>query len=420
VAAGPRVAVVGSGPYGLAATAHLRAAGVQTHTLGRPMVFWRERMPNGMFLRSAWEASSIGHPHGRLTLDEYRDEHAPTLSAPIPVVDFLRYADWFRQHEVPDLDEREIVRIDRPNGEFRLLLRGGDELHVRRVVVAAGLAPFAARPPQFDGVPPELASHASEHTDFEAFAGRRVLVVGGGQSALESAALLGEAGAEVTVAVRATHLHWLPAPRLTGRLGSARRRLYRPVLHRLLYPPTDVGPPVLNWIVATPGVFRAIPRLLQEPIALRCIRPAGAHWLQARLAEIELRTGCSVRAAAPDAGRLRITLDDGTTELVDHALLATGFRIDVGQFPFLAPELAGSVATSGGYPILQRGFESSVSGLHFIGAPSAKSFGPIMRFVCGTRFTGPQLAHHIAGQTRGGGRRGRGVGQTRSDAARTA
>ena len=40
------------GPYGMAAAAHLRAAGVEARVWGEPMKFWQEQMPAGMFLRS--------------------------------------------------------------------------------------------------------------------------------------------------------------------------------------------------------------------------------------------------------------------------------------------------------------------------------------------------------------------------------
>src|SRR5438105_5841964 len=150
---GGAAVVVGAGPYGLAAAAHLRAAGVETHIFGRPMEFWKNRMPAGMFLRSAWEASSIAHPERRLTLDEYRDAEAPKMEAPVPIADFLRYADWYRRQAVADVDERTVSRIE-PNGNgFRVKLEEGDELHARRVVVATGLAPFAARPREFDAIP---------------------------------------------------------------------------------------------------------------------------------------------------------------------------------------------------------------------------------------------------------------------------
>jgi FAD-dependent urate hydroxylase len=415
------VVVLGAGPYGLAASAHLRGAGADTHVFGRPMHFWHRRMPAGMFLRSAWEASSIAHPERRLTLDEYRDAEAPGLSAPIPIDDFLRYAEWFRQHEVPDVDEREVVSIERDGDGFRLGMDDGEELRTGRVVVATGLAPFAARPREFDGIPSQLASHSGDHTDFAGFDGRSVLVIGGGQSALESAALLREAGAEVAVAVRASHVHWLPAPRLTGQLAPARRHLYRPIVHRLLYPSTDVGPPGLNWIVALPPFFRAFPRRLQEPMAQRCIRPAGADWLRSRLAGVEISTGRTVSTARPDGNRLRVDFADGTETLVDHALLATGFRIDVRRLRYLAPELAREIVVDDGYPLLSRGLESSVPGLHFIGAPAARSFGPVMRFVSGTRFTGRELTRGVlARRSRHPRRPRRRAVQAGADAARSA
>jgi cation diffusion facilitator CzcD-associated flavoprotein CzcO len=47
------VAIIGAGPYGLAAAAHLNAAnGIDIRVLGRPMSFWDEQMPRGMRLRS--------------------------------------------------------------------------------------------------------------------------------------------------------------------------------------------------------------------------------------------------------------------------------------------------------------------------------------------------------------------------------
>jgi hypothetical protein len=48
-----------------------------------------------------------------------------------------------------------------------------------------------------------------------------------------------------------------------------------------------------------------------------------------------------------------------------------------------------------GYPRLDAGFESSLPGLHFLGAPAAWSFGPLMRFVAGTEFVSPALTKRI-------------------------
>ena len=381
------VIVVGAGPYGLAAAAHLRAAGVEVHVVGDPMVFWRENMPEGMFLRSAWEASHIADPHDRLTLDRYAADRGRPIPVPIPLEDFIEYGRWFQQQVVPEPDLRRVQRISRTDGHFRLHLDDGDELTGRRVVVATGLARFPWRPPEFEGFGPEHVSHSSEHRDLSVFAGRRVIVVGGGQSALESAALLAERGADVDVLIRAPLIHWLPEGRLAERLGRARR---------ILYPPTDVGPPGLNWIAALPDVFRAFPYALQGPMARRCIRPAGAFWLRARLAGVPLETAHPIASVSRDGDGMVVRLADGGERRTDHIMLATGYRIDVDRYDLLAPGVRAAVRRRRGHPLLRPGFESSVPGLHFIGAAAAESFGPIMRFVTGTGYTGRGLARGIA------------------------
>lgn len=45
----------------------------------------------------------------------------------------------------------------------------------------------------------------------------------------------------------------------------------------------------------------------------------------------------------------------------------------------------------GAYPVLSHGMESSVAGLHFLGAPAALSFGPLMRFVTGSHYATTRL-----------------------------
>jgi len=80
---------------------------------------------------------------------------------------------------------------------------------------------------------------------------------------------------------------------------------------------------------------------------------------------------------------------------VDHVVLGTGYRVDVTQYPFLSPNLLNNLDIVHGYPRLAAGFESSLPGLHFVGAPAAWSFGPLMRFVAGTEFTSRALAERI-------------------------
>ena len=68
------IVIIGAGPYGLAVAAHLREGGLGVRVLGRPMSFWKGQMPRGMLVRSAWEATSISDPQGKLSLDAYEAE----------------------------------------------------------------------------------------------------------------------------------------------------------------------------------------------------------------------------------------------------------------------------------------------------------------------------------------------------------
>ena len=227
------VAILGAGPYGLAVASHLRNAGVDTRVFGRPMSFWQEQMPVGMLLRSNWSATNIADRHGELNLESYQADSGASFRTPVPLAEFIEYGLWFQRHAAPDVDTRLISRIEQDGSDFRLVLDVGQSTTARRVIVAAGIGPFAWVPPVLAGLPEELVSHSSAHPDLGVFAGREVLVVGGGQSALESAALLHEGGASVEVLVRAQDVIWL-------RGGTIHRRLGRAV--PIFYGPTDVGP----------------------------------------------------------------------------------------------------------------------------------------------------------------------------------
>jgi FAD-dependent urate hydroxylase len=390
------VAVIGAGPYGLSAAAHLSALDIRV--FGRQMSFWREHMPRGMFLRSPRPASSLSSPAPSLRLEDYERELGAALPGPVPLETFIGYGDWFQGRSVPDIDTREVQAVRRNAEGFLLRLDDGEVLRARRVVVAAGIEPFAWRPPEFAPLSPETVSHSVDHPDLGSFAGSEVCVVGAGQSAIESAALLHEAGASAQVVGRTQSVNWLLRSGWLHRLGP---------LRSLLYAPSDIGPAGVSWLIHLPSLFRRIPRRIQDPLAERSIRPAASSWLVPRVADVPLVLGRHVVAAAESNGRARLTLDDGTVLSAEHVLLATGFRVDIGRYRFLDPGLLKEVHRVDGFPKLGAGFESSVPGLHFLGAPAAWSFGPLFRFVAGAERAAPELARTVLARNGFGRRRGR-------------
>ena len=153
-----------------------------------------------------------------------------------------------------------------------------------------------------------------------------------------------------------------------------------------------------GWLVAIPDAFRRTPRRVRPRIAQRCIFPPGRDGFdlalrvsrspvsgrRSPLRHVTARYGCC-STTAPSASRTM-------------CCSRTGFEVDVRQYPFLAPDLVASVDRVDGYPQLGPGLESSVPGLHFLGAPAASSFGPVMRFVVGTWYAAPALTLRALGR----------------------
>jgi cation diffusion facilitator CzcD-associated flavoprotein CzcO len=309
----------------------------------------------------------------------------------LPLQVFVGYGRWFQQQVVPKLDSRNVTEIARQNGGFSIRLADGTEETARRVVVATGMSAFARLPSELASLPSELVHHSSTLRDPSAFRGCRVAVIGAGQSAIESAALLHEAGADVELLARAPELRFLGRRPWAHELG--------PVTHALFHK-AEVGPAGLSHLNARPHLYRQLPRRYQDQWAVRSLQPAGSKWLRNRIEAVPVSTSRVVRSAATNGSGVQLDLDDGTTRHVDRVIAATGYHVDVARYPFLTPELVAAVDRVDGSPRLSRGFESSVHGLYFLGAPSAWSFGPYMRFVAGTAFAGPRLARAILGGRR--------------------
>ena len=381
------VAIVGAGPYGLSAGVHLKAKGISACVFGEPMEFWASKMPEGMLLRSPRVASNLSDPDRAFTLEAYEEAVKKEPCAPLPLDTFVEYGRWFRQQLGSNLDQSKVLRIDRDQRGFRLTLQDGTEVLSSVVVIAAGIGPFKKKPTVFQNLSPQQATHCYEGRDVRRFAGKRVAVIGAGQSALESAALLHEANAQVEVIVRESHINWIGMHSWLHHMGP---------ISSLLYSSHDVGPVGISRLVAYPKIVSTIPLKLRDRIRTRAVRAAGSRWLPERLKAVKIMIGRSVSQATALGDEVALKLDDGSERRVDHVLLGTGYQVDISRYDFLQPELVRDVKQFDGYPKLAGGFRSSVPGLHFIGATAARTFGPLLYFVAGTEFASRELVAHIS------------------------
>ena len=280
-----------------------------------------------------------------------------------------------------------MANVSRENSLFKLDLKNGATLRSRRVIVAAGIGPFRKKPAVFTHLPSTQASHCYEGHKISDLAGKRVAVIGAGQSALESAALLHEAGSDVEIIAKIESLRWIGMHSWLHHMGP---------LSQMLYSKHDVGPAGISRLVASPNLVFHFPLNIKDKIRTRAVRPAGSRWLPDRLASVKITTGRYVQEARSVGDEVELKLDDGSQRRVDHVLLGTGYQVDISRYEFLSKRLVSDVRQLDGYPAVDKGFCSSVPGLHFIGATAARSFGPLLYFVTGTEFTSQQLTTRMS------------------------
>jgi FAD-dependent urate hydroxylase len=386
------VAVVGAGPYGLSVAAHLRGRGLRVVVFGKPFETWRRHMPKGMFLRSHSWASNLSDPEGLYGFKMFAKVVPGAERYPVPLASFIEYGLWFQKHAVPEVDETYVSSIQRERDDFVLTLEDGRVVRGRAVVMAIGLPYYARVPTEFQGFPPTLVSHSSQHDGFDRFRGAHVVVIGGGQSALEYAALLHEAGAAVDVVARRP-VDWLPPDRYRQ----------RNLVEQIRAPDNGIGPGWLNWVLQyLPLAFYRLPDPMKRRLVDWHVRNWGViAWVKDRvLGKVNVHDRATVSRLAISDGGLNVTLSDGATLRADHVLVATGYEVDIGRLPMIHPRIRRSIQTNGGSPVLSRSFETSVPGLYFVGPTAVRSFGPLFRFVLGCRATGPRLARAVSGRVR--------------------
>ncbi len=373
--------IIGAGPFGLAMAAYARHLGLNYLIVGQPMGFWKSNMPAGMLLRSAsdWPLDPVG-PH---TIGKFLEVRRQTRSdlEPLSREFYLSYAEWFRQQAQIDPLPFRVRALDcgYDTLPFEATTDDGQMIRARRVVIAIGCQYFRHCPRELvRRLPRNRYSHTCDLVDFRPLEGKRCLILGGRQSAFEWTALLNEAGA---TAVHLSYRH--DSPR---------------------FEPSDWSwvLPVVDGMIDDPGWFRRLPQHDKEAITYRLWaegRLKVEPWLESRVMKDSVtlwpRT-CLSRVDAAPHGAMRVTLDNDKTFTVDHIILATGYRCDIGKVPFLSRgNVINALARYDGFPVLDEHFQTNIPGLFVTSMPAARDFGPFLRFTVSVRASARIIGHEL-------------------------
>ncbi|GCE25374.1 hypothetical protein KDA_08580 [Dictyobacter alpinus] len=379
------VIVVGAGPYGLTTAAHLIGKGLNVAIFGKPMELWAKHMPQGMYLRSHWWATSLSDPQKKYSFARYLKMKHIHNPYPVPIKLFLDYAFWFQKNAVPNVDETYVTSVQRENGRFIVTLEDGRVAQAKSVIMAVGVYYFSRRPAEFNGFPQELVSHSFDHGDYSQFKDKKMMIVGCGQCAVEYAALLLEDGqaAEVHLVAR-RKINWL------GRDRHDERSLWE----KIQAPSAGIAPGWENWVLEyMPYLFYRFAQPKKDRFINSNYQAAASDWLRDRvLGKVNIHEHTTIKEMKEQDNKLTVRLSDDQQLQIDHVLLGTGYEVKAQNLTMIDPTLLEQIQTDNNIPVLNHWFESSVPGLYFIGLSSVRAFGPLYRFVVGAKAAGKRVA----------------------------
>jgi dimethylaniline monooxygenase (N-oxide forming) len=346
-----QVAVLGAGSSGLAAMKALHEQGLSVEGFERGSDvggLWRYENDNGVSgayasLRTNVSRLRMQYPsfpmprsygnfphHGELAayLGAYADAHG--------LRDSIRF-------------QTTVERVEpAADGSWRIALDDGSRRKYGAVVVATGLF-WSPRLPAYPGGFDGAVRHSHEYRTPEPYAGRRVLVVGAGQSAAEIAVEVSTVAERTFMSVRSP-VHVIP--RWIGR---------RP------YDASDVAPlNLLPWrllnVIYGARVARALgPRPASWPLATRRLLE-GIPIVSSDLLPAVRRGDVVVKPAIDRLNGQSVRFADGSEERVDRIVYATGYRISL---PYLSSSLVSAEGRR--FPLYRRIVPPELPGLYFAG-----------------------------------------------------
>lgn len=364
--------IIGAGPFGLATAAYAKHLGIHHLIVGKPMGFWKAHMPEGMYLRSAcdWHLDPLNVD----TIEKFLETKGltPTDVQPLSLSFYLRYAQWFQEQKEIVTLPMLVQRLDWDDTEefhFRAMLDNGETISSKFIVLAIGFQYFKNLPSDLVQLLPQKSyAHTCDLVDFTELTGKRCLIVGGRQSAFEWAALISEAGA--------TEIH---------------------LCHRHDTPAFTVGHwswvnPFLEATEMEPGWFRNLSDQEKEEIRSRFWAEGRLKlepWLKARLPPDKVKLWPKTRIVQSRnlaTGDVAVSMDNGHEIVIDRIILATGYKVDFGQVPFLqGSKIPNRLKIQDGFPELDEQFQSNVRGLFITSIPAVQQFGPFFGFTVAVR-----------------------------------
>lgn len=364
------VLIIGAGPFGICLAAHIQKLGMDYLMVGKPMEFWKNNMPDGMYLRSnsEWHLDVSGED----TIEHFlkTKNGTPKDFEPLSLDLYLSYVQWFiHRKQLSSLPLYVEYLFREADSSFTATMENGLLIHAKRVVVAVGFKYFINMPTDITNLLPESHyTHTCHFVELNQMKNKRCLILGGRQSAFEWAALLAEAGAkDVHLAYRHdtpafVEADWSWVNKLVNAMAD------NPTWYRCLSEAEQKQVGQNLW---------AEGRLKLEP------------WLKDRVFRDNVHLSPNTRVVSCQIlsdNSLKVQFDTHQSVIVDKIILATGYKSDINSVPFFQNgNILSHLSVNDGFPQLDENFQTNIPGLYITSFAAGQSFGPFFGFTVAAR-----------------------------------
>ena len=315
--------IIGAGPSGLVSAKNLNAAGIPCEVLER-----HSKLGGIWNISSPW--SSVYESTHTITskaVTAYTDfplpDDYPIYPHHTQILDYLnQYATHFDLHKLIRFNQK-VVKITKDGDYWTVAVKGGEVRRYRGVIIANGHN-WCPNYPHFPGEFSGNTLHSKDYDNPEKFRGKRVLIVGGGNTGCDIAVEASNIASKTFLSLRRGY-YFVPKfafGKPTDQIGQSSQS------SRLPLGLVRAGYRLLLWLAVGRPQSYGLPKpdhqLLESPPIVNSLLPY--HVAHGKI------------TVKPDVEQLKgntIQFQDGSIEEIDTVVYATGYRV---VFPFIDKE----------------------------------------------------------------------------------
>lgn len=356
-----KILIIGAGPYGVAIGLELQRLNIPFIVAGQPFSLWFNHTLDNMAIRSDWHSSEIFTHDRRFDVlqyirQQYPDDWQQLTSDRLPVGIFRNYLRHVLTQLPFEIHNELVENVEQTEQGFSSTLQSGATIESEAVIVATGIERHRYLPQSLAQLDSSKVLHGWHANSYSSWGGKKLLVVGAGQSAAEAVVLLKKRN-RVTWVARQAPIYYSE--------------------------PLDLPVPIFNFVLKVSPWFYYLPRTLKKIFGKKYVIPTITPDLRPELESPE------VTALVEDVDHMGLEMRAGKiyssslNAYFDAVVAATGYRYNIDNLTFLDSGLRSQVQHREGTPDIDNQFRTSVPNLFMVGGMAEPSYGPAQRFMMG-------------------------------------